>query len=161
MAAKATNDLYAAALSAFKDELDGGFLYDFSGAVPAEASDALDVVTEHTELVKMSVGGDGTTGLTFNTPTGNMLSKTTAEVWKGVITFSGAESAETTLTPTFYRFCPAGDDGRGAASTPRIQGTVGGPSSGADLIRATDTMTDNGTNETGVSAFFVTLSSLG
>ena len=161
MAAKATNDLFADALNAMKASLDGGFLYVFAGPVPANAADALNVVDDHTELVKMSVNGDGTTGLTFATATGALLSKTVSEVWKGVIAFSGAEDTETTLVPTFYRFCATGDNGRGAATGPRVQGTVGGPSSGADLVRATNDMTDNGTNETGVSSFFLTLSNLG
>lgn len=159
---KITNALSAAALNAIKATLDGGRMYYFAGPVPAEAGDALDMVNDHTEVVVMTESGDGTTGLTFETSSGGSLSKNSAEEWSGVVTFSGAEDTETTLTPTFFRFCPAGDDGRGAGSGGRIQGTIGGPSSPAE-IKLSDgtTVTDNGANTRSLAIFNINLSSLG
>lgn len=120
-----------------KDQFDAGFLYIFSGPVPATADAALDMVTDHTQLVMVTVDDDGVTGLTFEEPVLRVLNKLAAEDWLGTVTFDGAEDAEATLTATFYRFCAAGDNGRGAADTStgyRVQGLVGGPSSGAELV---------------------------
>ncbi len=127
-----------------KEQLDDGFLYIFSGTLPDTAEEALDMVSDHTELLKVSVDGDGSTGLTFETPSGGVLSKTVAEDWTGECTFDGFEDAETTLTPTFFRFCAAGDTGRTLADSStgyRLQGTVGGPGSGADLMLGVDDLT--------------------
>ena len=146
MAFKITNDLAELMLAVVKSELDGGFLYIYAGTVPAAASDALDMGAVHTELVMLSVGGDGVTGLTFSASVDALVAKNPAENWDGVIAFDGFDAATTTKTPTFFRFCPAGDNGRGAASTPRLQGTVGGPASSADLKLGSDTLTDNGNN---------------
>src|SRR5690606_39009058 len=109
---KITNALSAAALNALKTALDGGRMHYFAGPVPAEAGDALDMGNDHTELVMMTVDDDGVTGLTFETSVGGSLAKSGSEDWLGTITFSGAEDTETTLTPTFFRFCPSGDNGR-------------------------------------------------
>lgn len=159
---KITNELSAAALNAIKAALDGGHMYYFAGPVPAEAGDALDMVDDHTEVVMMSEGGDGSTGLTFETSSGGSLSKDASEEWSGTVTFSGAQDSESTLTPTFFRFCPAGDNGRGASTDPRIQGTIGGPSSAAE-IKLSDgtTVTDNGANTRSLAIFSINLSSLG
>ncbi len=149
---KFTPDLYEAALAGVKSALDGGALYYFAGPVPASASAALDMANDHTQLVQMS-------GISFGSPEGNTLPKDDTEEWSGLVDFEGAQDSESTLTPTFFRFVPSGDDGRAAADTPRIQGTIGGPSSSAD-IRLTDgtTLTDNGTNTRGLALFSVTLS---
>lgn len=151
---KFTPDLYEAALAGVKSALDGGAIYYFSGPVPASASDALDMGADHTQLVEMG-------GLTFAAPVGNALPKNDTQEWSGLVSFDGAQDSESTLAPTFFRMCAASDDGRGAADTPRIQGTIGGPSSSAD-IRLTDgvTLTDNGTNTRGLALFSVTLSAV-
>lgn len=125
-----------------KEQFTLGFLYIFSGDVPATADEPLDMVAEHTQVVKISLNGTAT-GLSFDTPASGVLSKAAAQVWSGTATFDGVDDALTTLTPTFYRFCAAGDDGRGAANTTtgyRIQGTVGGPSSSADLVLGSATI---------------------
>lgn len=114
--------------------LDGGNLYLYAGPVPASADAALDMVNDHTEVAKFTESGDGTTGLTFNAATGRVVSKTSGESWQATTAFDGAEDTEPSLLITFYRFCPAGDDGRGAATGARIQGTVGNLLSGADLV---------------------------
>lgn len=157
---KITDDLAAAMLTAFKTEMDLGFIYIFSGSVPATPDLALDMVTDHTQLAKLSVDDDGVTGLTFAAASGAVISKD-ADVWEGTILFDGFEDVETTLTPTFFRFCATGDDGRTSASTPRLQGTVGGPTSTADMRLASDDVTANGTNTVSAAMFNFRVSGLG
>lgn len=146
-----------AALMGIKDAFDGGRLAIFAGPVPSSPDAELDMINDHTALAVITVDDDGVTGLTFANPSGNVLVKEPSEDWIGTISFSGAEDGETTLTPTFFRFYSDGDDptseGTGA---PRVQGTVGGPSSGADMLRTTEDMTANGTNVIGVSVFNLT-----
>ena len=158
---KSTPALAAAALNAIKAELDGGTLFYFAGPVPAEAGDALDMGSQHTQLVELSVDGLGG-GLNFETTTSNVLAKDAGETWKGLVEFDGAQGAETTLTPTFWRLCAAGDDGRGSTTGPRLQGTIGGPSSSAQ-IRLGDgtTVTANGTNERALPIFTITQNFIG
>ena len=100
----------------------------------------------------MTESNDGTTGLTFAAPSGGAMLKNAGEDWNGLISFDGAEDGETTLTPTFYRFCASGDNGRGAASGPRLQGTIGGPTTS---IPFSGDLTDNGSNTQGLSYFAV------
>lgn len=108
---------YIAVTGSIKDALDGGFLRLFSGPVPASADAAID--GSSVELVLISTGGDGTTGLTFEASApGGVLVKTEADKWSGVIAATG--------TATFYRFCEAGDSGAAPSATAkREQGTVG------------------------------------
>lgn len=119
-----------------KELLDGGNLYLYAGPVPATADAALDMVNDHTEVAKFTESGDGTTPLTFDAPSARVVSKASSESWQATTAFDGAEAAEASLEITFYRFCPAGDDGRAAADPStgyRVQGTVGDLLSGADL----------------------------
>jgi len=147
MAFKITNPLAADALSGIRTSLNGGRLYYYAGAEPANAWDALDMAATHTEVCVLTLNGAGVTGLTFEPVTGDTLAKTAAEVWRGLVAFSGAQAAQTTLTPTFFRFCQPGDDGRdGAGTRRRIQGSLGGPASGSDLMLGSATLTRNGVN---------------
>ncbi len=156
---KANDKLFQDALAAVRTALNGGFLYFFAGAVPADADIALDMVNTHTQLAVLSVDNDGSTGLSFAAPVGPVLSKTGSEVWEGTIAFDGKEASETTLTATFFRFCPTGDDGRAAGgSGARVQGTVGNASSAADLKLTNPALTANGTNTVGTAIFNLTLS---
>lgn len=101
-----------------RSALNGGFLYLYSGPVPATADAAIDGSGDM--LMKLTESDDGSTGLTFQaSATNGVLRKTTAEVWKGTCTTAG--------TATFFRFCTSTDDGTGASSgtQPRVQGTVG------------------------------------
>jgi len=119
----------------FKEQFNLGFLYIFSGTVPATAAEALTVPGTHQSLVKISNNG-GATGLTQDAPSSGVLSKAAAETWKGTVANSG--------TATFYRFCAAGDNGQGVADGStgyRVQGTVGGSGSGADLELGSTTLT--------------------
>lgn len=108
---------HLAVTGSLKDALDSGFLYLFSGPVPTSADAAID--GSSVMLAKVSVGGDGTTGLTFeSTAAGGVLTKTAAEAWSSTIAATG--------TATFFRFCESGDAGTGASTTAkRVQGTVG------------------------------------
>lgn len=145
---KATPNLLAAALAGIKSELDGGTLFYFAGPVPANAGDALDMGGQHTQLLAMS-------GLNFAAPSGGTLAKDAGETWSGLIDFDGAQSGDDTLTPTFFRFCAAGDDGRGAG-TMRVQGTIGGPQSSADIkLGDGTTVTQNGTNTRSLPIFAI------
>lgn len=154
MSFKITNPLAADAMSALRTALNGGRLYYYAGAEPTNAGDALDMVSTHTELCVLTLNGGGTTGLTFEPVTGDSLIKTASEVWQGLVAFSGAQAGLTTLTPTFFRFCAAGDDGRdGAGTRKRIQGSIGGPASGADLMIGSSTLTRNGSNTESLGSF--------
>ena len=121
------------ALDGIADALQGGRLYLYAGPVPLAPYDPLNM-GEHTELAVVSLAGEGG-GLSFAAAADGLLEKAVLEVWKGEATFDGAESAEPALVPTFFRFCASGDNGRGGALTPRLQGTVGAPGSGADMER--------------------------
>ncbi len=147
------------AVGAVADDLAGGFKYYFAGPVPATADEALDMDNDHTEVVKMSVDGDGSTGLTFDGPTAGVISKPSGDVWEGPVAFDGAEPSPGVLTPTFYRICGPGDNGRGAASgtQSRIQDTVGGPASAAAVRLGTETVEDNGSNTQGISGWTFSL----
>lgn len=100
-----------------KAALDGGFVYYFSGPVPATADDAVDGAT--VMLAKFSLNGAGATGLTFEaTATDGVLTKTAAEAWQS--------TAAATGTATFFRFCDSADTGTTASTTAkRVQGTLG------------------------------------
>lgn len=132
MSQKATDALFTAMLAGLKSVLDGGFLYLFAGPMPATPGEALDLVALHTQIAKISAGGDGVTGLTFDAAVGDSIFKS-AQAWSGTAAFDGAESAATSLTPSFFRLCPAGDTGRTLVTTPRIQGDIGAIGSGAAL----------------------------
>jgi hypothetical protein len=108
---------YLAVTGSMKAGLDSGFLYLFSGPVPVSADDAID--GSSVMLAKISVNGDGVTGLTFSaTATGGVLTKTSSEAWSSTIAATG--------TTTFYRFCEASDAGSASSTTAkRVQGTVG------------------------------------
>ena len=144
--------LSEAMLGGVKTALDGGTIYIFAGPVPATPDDALDMATQHTQLARLSLGGAGA-GITFSAPDGAVVSKNPAETWSGLVAFDGADDADTTLTPSFFRFVQSGDTGRGAGTTARLQGSVGGLASTADMKLGTDTLTDNGSNTTS-NAFF-------
>lgn len=108
---------HLAVTGSLKAALDSGFLFLFSGPVPASADAAID--GSSVMLAKLTVGGDGSTGLTFSaTAAGGVLVKTSSEAWSATIAATG--------TATFYRFCEAGDAGTALSTTAkRVQGTVG------------------------------------
>lgn len=153
MAYNPNNQFLAALAAGGKNALDGGLIYLFAGSVPADANAALDMAATHTQVAILSLGGDGSTGLTFDSPTDGALIKPAVADWSGLVAFDGAQNGETTLTPTFFRFCATGDNGRSAGTGPRLQGTVGGPSSAANMKLLTSTLTANGSNTTSSDSF--------
>lgn len=138
-----STDAAVAVGTALKAALDGGKLYLFAGAAPADADTALDMVTTHTQ-VAIITNNDTGTGLTFDTPTNANTNKAASETWSGSPAFDGKDDGLTTLTPVFYRLCAAGDDGRSASTGSRVQGSVGGPGSGADLELGSATVSSAG-----------------
>lgn len=98
----------------FKAAMDGGYLRIYAGPVPATADDA---ITGATLLCTVSNNATAT-GLTFNgTASGGAISKTTAEVWRGVNSATG--------TASFWRLSATADAGAASTTEPRLQGTVG------------------------------------
>ena len=150
--------LSQAMLAALKTELDGGALHIFAGPEPTTAASALDMVSTHTHLCTLLV--DGTDGLELAAPSGASISKPAPDVWTGTILFDGAEDGSTTLEPTFFRFCAAGDDGRGASSGVRLQGSAGGPASTADAKLGSDTLAGDGVSTVTVVVFNYYIGSL-
>jgi hypothetical protein len=144
------------ALEAENATPDGLYLYLFNGAVPETADEALDMATEHTQLVQYAADDPaeeaGVEPLEFDAPAGGVLSKDATQTWQGVAAFDGANDGEATLPATFFRLCAGTDDGRGAgdATTYRLQGTVG-PTVGADLLMPNTTITNGGTETRGLS----------
>lgn len=161
MSYKLTPSLSQSMATAVKSALDGGRLYLFAGPVPASPEDALDMVASHTRLAVLTVDNDGATGLTFDAATGGLLPKAAAEEWLGTVLFSGKDDGLTELAPTFFRFGAAGDTCESATTDPRLQGTVGGPASAADLKLGAATLIENGTNTVGVAVFNVRVESQG
>ncbi len=108
---------YLAVTGSLRAAMTAGFLYIYSGPVPASADDAID--GSSVELAKITVADDGTTGLSFEaTATAGVLTKTAAEAWSGTV--------EATGTATFMRFVDSGDAPATSSTTSkRLQDTVG------------------------------------
>lgn len=97
-----------------KDQMDGGRINIYAGAVPASADDALGGATLLSVITVNSTG----TGINFDTAAvGDTLSKAPSEVWSGVNVASGIA--------TFYRHVADGDTAALSATEPRIQGEIG------------------------------------
>lgn len=132
----------------FKTAFNLGFLLLYSGTVPADADSAL---SGNTLLAQITKDGDGVTGLTFATPSGATITKTSAEVWRDTSVVGG--------TVSFYRLITAAEwtaeSSGGPASTTyeRVQGTCG--TSGADLNFTSIVLTGGAAQD--ISAFSVTL----
>jgi len=151
---KNTPELSQQMLQSLYYALQNGAIHIFSGNEPANAADALDMSAEHTHLCTLTLNGNGTTGLSLDSPNGNLIAKPVNAVWKGLIAFDGTEAGATALTPTFFRFCADGDDGRNQGNNaPRIQGSAGGPASGADMLLGSDLLTDDGSSTVTLSIF--------
>lgn len=101
-----------------KSLLNGGFIYLYSGPIPATADEAVD--GSCVMLGKISESDDGVTGLTFEATADNgILKKKESETWETTFGASG--------TITFGRFCVGADDGSGVAGPTdyRVQGPAG------------------------------------
>ena len=98
----------------FKSALDGGVLRLYTGAIPATADADSSGLTV---LCTISLDATGT-GITWgSTVTAGILSKNTAEIWRGLI--------GTTGTATFFRFMAISDTGAASTTAKRVQGTMG------------------------------------
>ena len=125
--------LTTGSLKAALESGTGGVITLYSGTEPATADDD---VTGATAIVTFTVGGDGSTPLTFETPAANgSLVKATAETWQGTVASTG--------TANFYRHYIQSDTGALSTTALRVQGTVG--IGGSDL-----NMTDNSLTATDV-----------
>jgi hypothetical protein len=100
LADKTTNVM----LAAIKTALDAGFLAIYSGPQPLSANTG----ATGTLLGKVTKNGDGTTGLTFDAPTLNVMHKAAAEVWQ----FTGLANG----TAGYCRFYPAAGTPTGTSS---------------------------------------------
>ena len=129
---------HMAVTGSMKAALDSGFIYIFSGPIPEGADDAVD--GSSVLLAKVSVDGDGVTGLTFEgTASNGVLTKTESEAWKGPIVASG--------TATFLRHCESADDGTTASTTAkRLQDTVGTDISAGLVLTSTALVSGNTQN---------------
>lgn len=104
-----------------KAALDGGSLLLFSGPVPATA----DAAETGTVLMSLTVGGNGTTGLTFGSAADGVISKSESEVW-------ATSAVDTSGTISHFRFVSSTDSGGDSTTEARIQGTAG--IVGTDLV---------------------------
>ena len=104
-----------------KAALNGGSLLLFSGPVPATA----DAAATGTVLMRLTVGGDGTTGLTFGSAADGVISKSETEVW-------ATSAVGTSGTISYFRFVSSTDSGGNSTTEARIQGTAG--IVGTDLV---------------------------
>ena len=103
------------------EALNGGFLKIFSApTIPATA----DAAETGTLLMTLTGGGDGTTGLEFDTPANGILGKSPTQVWM-------TSAIGNAGTCAYFRFVGQSDDGTYSETAPRIQGTVG--LAGADM----------------------------
>ena len=93
----------------------------FDGTEPALASDAITGDT----IIMFTVGNDGTTGMTFDTPALKVMNRAAAESVSGTC-FKSA-------TPTHFRIHLVGEDPRTADVFYRIQGSCG-PNLLSDMV---------------------------
>lgn len=104
-----------------KAALNGGSLILFSGPVPPTA----DAAATGTVLMSLTVGGNGTTGLTFGSAADGVISKSEAEVW-------ATSAVDISGTISYFRFVSSTDSGGDSTTEARIQGTAG--IVGTDLV---------------------------
>lgn len=159
---KVTAAFFDSALGGIATGLAAFHITYFAGPVPGTAGEALDMVNDHTQVAKLTDGNNGTSALGWGSVAGNLLPLDSGVNAEGTIAFSGAEAGESTLVPTFFRIHGTSDDPTADASgVLRIQGTLGGPSSGADIELGSASVTDNGSNTVGLSSYSVSASTLG
>jgi hypothetical protein len=104
----------------FKALMDNCVLKIYAGAEPATADAELGAATL---LCTLTVGGDGSTGLTFAPPAAGVITKNTSESWTGTASGTGVG--------TFFRVVKSADTEAASTTDLRIQGSVG--TLGADM----------------------------
>jgi hypothetical protein len=103
-----------------KGALAAGFIYIYTGSQPTTP----DTGATGTLLGKVTVNGDGATGITYDAAVAGVSSKAAAEVWR----FTGLAAG----IAGWFRFSAAGDTPTSTSATAaRLDGAVG--TSGADL----------------------------
>ncbi len=130
MAAKLSTGLRNAMLgtTSLKAALAPMVMKLYSGTVPADADAALGGAT----LLCTITDDAGANELEFDTaPSGGVLAKAPAQIWRGVNGASGLCS--------FYRLVTETDDGTSSTTQQRIQGLVA--AAGADLNLSNPTLT--------------------
>lgn len=159
---RVTEQFFTTALQGIADALPEFHITYFAGPVPATAGEALNMADNHTRVALLTDGGDGTSPLRWGAATGSLLPLDSSVDAYGLVVFSGAEQSLTTLEPKFFRIHEAGDDPTSAAAgSVRIQGSLGGQSSGADIELFSTTVTSNGSNTIGLSGYSISASSIG
>lgn len=109
------------------------FLRVYSGPVPSTPGDALDYAQHHTQLLDVFLNGNSGSAMSFQLVNG-VLTKPPGVAWSGTTIFTGKDASESALEPTFYRiYAPSDNVSSEDHEKARIQGTAGGPYSGADL----------------------------
>jgi hypothetical protein len=128
--AKFSNGLRNAMLDSvsLRTKLSGAKMKIYSGPVPATADDSIGGAS-----LLCTISNDATaTGLTFAASASDgTITKTVAEIWRGVNAASG--------TASFYRIEEAADTGALSTTLARIQGTIA--VAGADLNLSSVTLT--------------------
>ena len=116
---KFTAQLVADLLSSnnLKALLDGGYIYRYSGPIPANAAAAVDGTSA--KLVKITNSGVGLTLDASVVATSGWLQNPAAASWQGTVSTGGVA--------TFARWCMGADDGSGVAASGayRVQWSVG------------------------------------
>ena len=120
---------YLLGTGSLRQAMASSFLRVYSGTAPATADAAIPAGAEL--LVEISLDGTGG-GLSLATaPQGAIITKDTAQVWRG--------TAGKTGVATFFRWVTTGDNGEASASRLRIQGDVA--VAGAELNFSSTAMT--------------------
>jgi hypothetical protein len=102
-----------------KDALAGGFVYIFTGAQPVGS----DTGAPGVMLGKVTLDGDGSTGLNLGTAANGVIDKDPTEAWR----FEGLADG----SAGWWRYSVAGDTPTGnSATAKRIDGSIG--TAGAD-----------------------------
>lgn len=113
------------------------------GTIPGSADDALPAGA--TLLATISLDDTGS-GLSFSSPAGGQVTKSSSEVWSGSIITSG--------TATFFRMEDVADLGAASATATRIQGTIG--LDGADMNFGTTALVAGNVRQ--INVFVISLS---
>lgn len=136
-------------LAAYKAGMDDGKLLLCAGAVPTDASDALDLTTTHTILATITANagavGSGD-GLDWEAPSGGVMLKPSGDTWSSAVpAFTGYEATggTDTLTATFLLWLPREADPEDPADTGEVRAIFGvGP--GSEFVIAGGTSVTEG-----------------
>lgn len=120
---------YLLGTGSLRQAMASSFLRVYSGVAPATADEAIPAGA--VLLVEISLDGTGGGLNLATTPQGAVITKDTAQVWRG--------TAGQTGVATFFRWVTAGDSNEASAARVRIQGDVA--VAGAELNFSSTAMT--------------------